>query len=158
MNQNPEQLTLAFIDADLIRCGWVIPQKSKINLNAALAIAVRKFNTDTGPADCLLFVDKKPIGIIEAKRSGEGGNLTIFNSCNASTICNSKIGNMCNEAFKVFSKPEGRWCRFGYEKNIAFDKTSADITWLPDNSLTDRYSLPHPDLLAVDIMEKMEAG
>ena len=67
MNQNPEQLARDKIDSDLVRSGWLIQDKSKINLNAGLGIAVRECQTDIGPADYVLFVNKKPVGIIEAK-------------------------------------------------------------------------------------------
>ena len=77
MNQNPEQLARDIIDADLIGCGWVIQAKTKINLNAGLGIAVREYQTDIGPADYVLFVNKQPIGIIEAKRAEEGVHLTM---------------------------------------------------------------------------------
>lgn len=49
MNQNPEQLARDIIDADLIRCGWVVQPKSKINLHAALGVAIREYQTDIGP-------------------------------------------------------------------------------------------------------------
>lgn len=77
MNQNPEQLARDKIDADLIRCGWLIQDKSKINLNAATGIAIREYQTNVGPADYVLFVDKKPIVIIEAKREEEGHRLSV---------------------------------------------------------------------------------
>ncbi len=77
MNQNPEQIARDKIDAELLRCGWVIQSKKQINLNAGLGIAVREYQTDIGPADYVLFVDKKPVGIIEAKRSEEGVHLTM---------------------------------------------------------------------------------
>ncbi len=77
MNQNPEQLARDKIDAMLIASGWLIQNKNKINLNASLGIAVREYQTDIGPADYVLFVDKKSIGIIEAKRAEEGVQLTM---------------------------------------------------------------------------------
>jgi len=54
--------------------------------------------------------------------------------------------------------PEGRWRRFSYEELIARDKTSLDIFWLKDKSLTDLDSLPDPDVLAMEIVENIEAG
>ena len=57
MNQNPEQLARDKIDADLIRCGWVIQNKNQINLKAAIGIAIREYQTNVGPADYVLFVD-----------------------------------------------------------------------------------------------------
>ena len=77
MNQNPEQLARDKIDKQLLACGWVIQNKNQINLNAGLGVAVREYQTDIGPADYVLFVDKKPAGIIEAKRAEEGGRLTM---------------------------------------------------------------------------------
>ena len=59
MNQNTEQLARDKIDADLIWCGWHIQDKSKINLNAGPGVAVREYQTNVGPADYVLFVNKK---------------------------------------------------------------------------------------------------
>ena len=36
--------------------------KSEINLNAGIGVAIREYQTDVGPADYILFVDKKPVG------------------------------------------------------------------------------------------------
>jgi type I restriction enzyme M protein len=41
--------------------------------------------------------------------------------------------------------PEGRWRRLTYEDILARDKTSLDITWLKDKSLTVLINLPEPD-------------
>ena len=51
-------------------------KQKRINLNAGIGIAVREYQTDIGPADYVLFVDKKPVGIIEAKREEEAVHLT----------------------------------------------------------------------------------
>ena len=40
----------------------------------------------------------------------------------------------------------------------ARDKTSLDIFWLKDKSLTDLDNLPEPDDLAEEIIENLEAG
>jgi type I restriction enzyme R subunit len=71
-NQNPELLARDEIDRKLLASGCVIQNKNQINLNAGLGIAVREYSTDVGRADYVLFVDKKPVGITEAKRSEEG--------------------------------------------------------------------------------------
>ena len=76
-NQNPEQIARDQIDSALLQSGWVIQSENQINLNAGLGVAVREYQTDIGPADYVLFVDKKPIGIIEAKRAEEGVHLTM---------------------------------------------------------------------------------
>ena len=56
------------------------------------------------------------------------------------------------------SNPEGRWRKFTYDDLIARDKTSLDIFWLKDNSLTDLDNLPDPDVLATEIVENLAAG
>jgi len=54
--------------------------------------------------------------------------------------------------------PGGRWRRFTYEEIAARDKTSLDIFWLKDKSLTDLDNLPDPDELAVEIIDNIESG
>ena len=75
-NQNPEQKARDNIDALLRQAGWVVQSAKKIDLNVGLGQAVREYQTDAGPADYVLFVDKKAIGVIEAKREEEGQRLT----------------------------------------------------------------------------------
>ena len=53
---------------------------------------------------------------------------------------------------------EGRWRKYSYEDVIARDKTSLDIFWLKDKSLTDLDNLPDPDVLASEIIENIESG
>ena len=54
--------------------------------------------------------------------------------------------------------PDGRWRKYTHDELIARDKTSLDIFWLKDKSLTDLDNLPEPDVLAQDIIENLEAG
>jgi type I restriction enzyme R subunit len=75
-NQNPEQKARDNIDALLKQAGWVVQSARKIDLNAGLGQAVREYQTDVGPADYVLFVGKKAVGVIEAKREEEGQRLT----------------------------------------------------------------------------------
>ncbi|NMC40031.1 MAG: DEAD/DEAH box helicase family protein [Bacteroidales bacterium] len=77
MNQNPEQIARDSIDRQLKACGWIVQNKSEINLNEGPGVAVREYQTDVGPADYVLFVDGKPAGVIEAKRKEEGHRLTM---------------------------------------------------------------------------------
>ncbi len=53
---------------------------------------------------------------------------------------------------------DGRWRKYSYEEIVARDKTSLDIFWLKDKSLTDLDNLPDPDILANEIIENIEAG
>jgi hypothetical protein len=76
LNQNPEQRARDIIDAQLAQCGWLVQSYAQKNIAAARGVAIRDYPTDTGPADYLLFVDRKPVGVIEAKRGEEGVRLT----------------------------------------------------------------------------------
>jgi len=63
-NQNPEQQARDRIDDLLQQAGWDVQPKKKINLTASLGVAVREYQTDAGPADYVLFVDRQPVGVI----------------------------------------------------------------------------------------------
>jgi type I restriction enzyme M protein len=54
--------------------------------------------------------------------------------------------------------PDGRWKKYTYEEITNRDKTSMDIFWIKDDSLTDLDNLPDPDILANEIVENIEAG
>ena len=75
-NRTPEQQARDNIDLMLGQAGWSVQSKSKIDFSAGLGIAVREYQTDVGPADYVLFVDKKPVGIVEAKREDWGHKIT----------------------------------------------------------------------------------
>lgn len=77
MNQNPEQIARDNIDRMLNAAGWTVQELSKLNPSASLGVAVKEYPTDTGPADYILFVDRKSVGVIEAKREEEGHRLTV---------------------------------------------------------------------------------
>jgi type I restriction enzyme M protein len=62
------------------------------------------------------------------------------------------------DAWDEENNPEGRWRKFTYEELTARDKTSLDLFWLKDKSLTDLDNLPEPDVLAEEIIENLEAG
>jgi type I restriction enzyme, R subunit len=77
-NQNPEQQARDRIDEQLCQAGWAV--QKKIDFSAGLGQAVREWHTDVGPADYVLFVDRKAVGVIEAKREEEGQRLTAHES------------------------------------------------------------------------------
>jgi type I restriction enzyme M protein len=62
------------------------------------------------------------------------------------------------ETWNATTNPEGRWRKFSYEELKARDKTSLDVFWRRDKSLTDLDNLPEPDELAEEIIENLEAG
>ncbi len=77
INQNPEQKARDKIDQMLVQAGWVVQGKTRINLGAAVGIAIREYQTlEAGFADYALFVNRKAVGVIEAKREEEGERIT----------------------------------------------------------------------------------
>src|SRR5437899_9809667 len=68
--QSPEELAREKIDKLLAECGWIIQNRSNINLSAARGIALREGLLKSGEADYLLFADEKIIGTVEAKPEG----------------------------------------------------------------------------------------
>jgi type I restriction enzyme, R subunit len=70
-NQTAEQQARNQIDNKLIQAGWVIQDKKRLNLYESLGVAVREMDTDTGPADYMLFIAGKACGVLEAKREGK---------------------------------------------------------------------------------------
>ena len=69
-NKQPEQLARDTIDAALVEAGWVVQSRDEMNVAAGPGVAIREFKTDAGFADYLLYVNKKPAGVIEAKKEG----------------------------------------------------------------------------------------
>ena len=60
----------------LFGSGWIVQDNTKIDFSARLGIAVREYQTDVGPVDYALFVDKKPVGVVEAKPEDWGHKIT----------------------------------------------------------------------------------
>ncbi|OAN87866.1 restriction endonuclease subunit R [Marinobacter sp. EhC06] len=77
VNQNPEQKARDEIDQLLAKAGWAVQDKKKIDFSASLGVAVREYQTDVGPADYVLFVEKQAVGVIEAKPEAWGEKITI---------------------------------------------------------------------------------
>lgn len=75
-NQNPEQKARDHIDALLHQAGWVVQNSKQMDFSASIGIAAREYQTDIGPADYVLFVDKKAVGVIEAKREDLAHTIT----------------------------------------------------------------------------------
>ncbi|WP_242917373.1 DEAD/DEAH box helicase family protein [Pontibacter liquoris] len=111
MNQTPEQIARDHIDELLTASGWVIQDKKTFNLSAALGVAIREWQTDVGPADYVLFVDKKPVGIIEAKREEDGVKLTIHEE-QSSDYAKAKLKHINNGPLPFVYESTGLVTRF----------------------------------------------
>lgn len=79
----PEDKARVTIDKKLIESGWTIQDVKSLNLSASLGNAVREFPTSTGPVDYVLFLEGIPVGVIEAKKSELGENITSVESQSA---------------------------------------------------------------------------
>jgi type I restriction enzyme, R subunit len=110
-NQNPEQIARDNIDRQLRTCGWIIQNKKQINLNAGFGVAVREYQTDVGPADYVLFVDAKPVGIIEAKREEEGVRLTVHED-QSKFYADSKLKHLNNPPLPFVYESTGELTHF----------------------------------------------
>jgi type I restriction enzyme R subunit len=112
VNQDPEQIARDNIDIQLIACGWIIQDKDKINLNAALGVVVRYYLTQDGKeTDYVLFIDKKPVGVIEAKREEEGHRLTTVEE-QSNEYANSKLKYLNNDPLPFVYESTGDVTRF----------------------------------------------
>ena len=112
MNQDPEQIARDNIDKQLIACGWVIQDKDKINLNVGIGVVVRYYLTQDGKeTDYVLFVDKKPVGIIEAKREEEGFRLTTVEE-QSKEYADSKLKYLNNDPLPFVYESTGDVTRF----------------------------------------------
>lgn len=75
-NQNPEQLARDQIDSHLAAAGWRVQNMKDLDWSAGQGIAVREYQTDSGPADYVLFVNQRAVGVIEAKPKDWGHKIT----------------------------------------------------------------------------------
>ncbi|MFK5956404.1 MAG: DEAD/DEAH box helicase family protein [Planctomycetota bacterium] len=66
----PEAEARKNIDQQLEAAGWSVQSLSELNLFASKGVAVREVQSKGGPADYMLFVDGKALGIVEAKKVG----------------------------------------------------------------------------------------
>jgi type I restriction enzyme M protein len=53
---------------------------------------------------------------------------------------------------------QGRWRAYEYDVLLKRDKLNLDIFWLKDESLEDSANLPDPDVIALEIVEDLQAA
>lgn len=75
VNQTAEQAARDRVDRRLRAAGWHVQEKNSLDFNAGPGVAVREYQTDIGPADYVLFVDRHAVGVIEAKPDSWGARL-----------------------------------------------------------------------------------
>ena len=111
MNQNPEQIARDRIDEMLRQAGWIVQSKKEADLYAGAGVAIREYQTDVGPADYLLFVNQKPVGIIEAKRGEEGHRLTVVED-QSKGYAEAKLKYLNNDPLPLVYESTGTITRF----------------------------------------------
>ncbi len=102
----PEEKARCVIDDKLCQSGWVIQDLKRLNLTVSLGVAVREFPTSTGEVDYALFVDGKPVGVVEAKQSQAGQSITDVEV---------QSGRYANSTFK--------WVKNDYTIRFAYEAT-----------------------------------
>ncbi|MCK0115344.1 DEAD/DEAH box helicase family protein [Gelidibacter sp. F63206] len=152
-NQNPEQIARDKIDLMLREAGWSVQSKKKVDLLASKGVAVREYQTDVGPADYVLFLDRKPVGIIEAKREDEGHRLTVVED-QSSNYTNAKLKYLNNDPLPFVYESTGTITRFtDYRdpkprgRNVFwFHKPETIAEWLKKGKSLRERLLSMPDL------------
>jgi type I restriction enzyme R subunit len=153
-NQTPEQQARDRIDALLRDAGWVVQSKQRFDLGAGLGVAIREYQTDAGPADYVLFVDRQPVGVIEAKREEAGHRLTVVEE-QSTEYANSKLKYLNNQPLPFVYESTGVLTRFTDRRDpkprsrpvFSFHKPETFQAWLrQDKSLRARLlDLPELD-------------
>lgn len=137
----PEQKARKVIDEKLIASGWIVQDVKKLNPNAAVGVAVREFPTDTGPVDYALFVNGTPVGVVEAKKSEEGENITTVEG---------QSSRYANSTFK--------WIKSEYKIRFAYEATDKLTRFTDYNDVKYRsrtvFSFHKPETLAALIRQK----
>ena len=111
INQNPEQIARDKIDAQLRSAGWAVQDKRKINLYEKLGVAIREYQTDIGLADYALFIDGKPVGIIEAKKEELGHTISTVEE-QSTDYANAKLKYLNNDSLRFVYESTGVITRF----------------------------------------------
>lgn len=137
----PEEEARKVIDEKLKKSGWIIQNMNELNINDALGVAVREFPTSTGEVDYALFVDGTPIGVIEAKKSEEGQNLTVVEG---------QTSRYANSTFK--------WIKNNYKIRFAYEATDKITRFTDYNDIKFRsrevFSFHRPETLKALIEQK----
>lgn len=102
----PEQRAREVIDRKLLQSGWIIQDVKSLNPMAAMGVAVREFPTSTGEVDYALFVEGVPVGVVEAKKSEAGEDITAVEKQSA---------RYANSSFK--------WVKCEYRIRFAYEAT-----------------------------------
>lgn len=103
----------AEIDRELMLAGWQVQDFNLMNLTAGQGVAVREVSTAVGRADYLLYVDKRLVGVIEAKREGADLSAAQAQAARyASGLTNSQTLTACRATLPFQYVCDGNETRF----------------------------------------------
>lgn len=138
----PEEKARCVIDDKLRQSGWVVQDLKRMNLSVSLGVAVREFPTSTGEVDYALFVDGKPVGVVEAKREEAGQSITDVEV---------QSGRYANNRFK--------WVKNDYSIRFAYEATDKLIRFTDYKDIKYRsrsvFSFHRPETL-FDLLQQPE--
>lgn len=141
-DMTPEEKARCVIDDKLCQSGWVIQDLKRLNLTASLGVAVREFPTSTGEVDYALFVDGKPVGVVEAKQSQAGQSITDVEV---------QSGRYANSTFK--------WVKNDYTIRFAYEATDKLIRFTDYKDIKYRsrtvFSFHRPETL-FDLIQQLD--
>lgn len=66
----PEGMARQQIDAQLTASGWAVQDYTRFDPSVARGIALREVPLKGGRCDYLLLANRKPVGVVEAKKTG----------------------------------------------------------------------------------------
>ena len=121
----PEQLARDAIDVKLEHAGWKVQSKNSIDFNAGAGIAVREYQTDVGPADYVLFIEREPVGVIEAKPEAWGQKIT--------TVEEQSAG---------YAEANLKWLRSAEPRPLVYESTGA-LTRFTEQAVADGGNVGH---------------
>ncbi len=111
-NQNPEQKARDIIDKKLRDAGWKVQKNKKKNLSAGKGVAVMEVQTSAGFADYVLYVNRKPVGVIEAKPIESGVDLVNKVEEQSASYATSKLKYLDNDPLPYVYESTGEVTRF----------------------------------------------
>lgn len=111
VNQNPEQRARDAIDSRLREAGWDVQDFKKVDWTKGLGIAIREYPVDIGAVDYALFIDRVPVGVIEAKKDEEGHRITVVEE-QSNAYAGSKLKHIDNQPLPFRYECTGVLTRF----------------------------------------------
>src|SRR5574344_2113236 len=109
---HPEEKSRLKIDKKLIEVGYDVQDYQDFNLSAKKGVIIREYPTGTGPVDYLIFINKKPVGVIEAKEDKKGIDLVISTETQSNRYAVSKFKDLPNAKIRFVYEATGEITRF----------------------------------------------